>query len=168
MDISIVPSFNESHKQLAKSWLLNMLRHDQLSYGSLPNDLQHKYCLFIDQTPYVLVRGNWSLQMPYLYLGGGSAVFDLHTKLSLLVSFATLMHLNQDTEVLDLITTRLNRIILEGVGTVYHQLIQSIQPIAQIAVDPASSRVAAQINEKWLLPNGQEVEVQDTWIKMSV
>ena len=166
IDLTYVP--NENEMSIAKSWILSTLNHPTLGYSQLPLALQNKICLIINGQPYLVHRGPWSLSFPFIYYGGESANLTVLERFALVVSYTAAMGLSSNHDIIESIAKRLSDIILENIGTVYQQLLRSVKPIQELAINPASSHVAAKIEGQWILPNGQPIQVDSTWVHMSI
>lgn len=164
MQITLQPTDPAQRLNVSKVWLQRILSHPTLSGYELPREV--KGYIYINNSPRILQRGAWAISDDSVYIASHGGIVEPLTKLAILGCVANLTGAINDPAITELFTTRLSRAIAESVSTVYHGLISTTQAPSQLAVDITGSRVAAKINDRWLLTSGAPVEVDASWIVM--
>jgi len=153
-------------KDRAKEWLTAVLLSPTLTHDVMPASLGCGG--YIDGRWITFVGGTWEYNGSIVYLAGSSHSQSLTplTKVGVLTLIAAVHGVTNEPEISDAITKAVVKNVTESLESIHHALIESVVAPSHMALHAPTARFAAKLGDIWMLPNGNPVTVDNSWLVM--
>jgi len=169
MRFNLLPNLSAAEKEAMGRYLVSLLDNERLSETTVRCPLvAGQIGLYIDNRAHSLAHGTWQLGDPYLYFGQdgrGNNNLPMLDRLGAIAAIIAACGLWTD-EMVAKFGDAVSRIMLRSYNEMMHGLltVQGTAPATGLAFSADRQQVAALLGEQYFLPNGQPVEVDDSWV----
>lgn len=166
MKLALLPELTEQEKTAMREWVQAALTHEELSPPDVYFPLDGKVAIYRDGWMKILRRGeHWmddgarNLYIGWNYRRGtGMEPLERLTVIGALISVAELWD-----EFHEAYIARAAVILIANYQGVMSGLVQAEAAVTGLAFNADRSIVAGKIGDCYHLPNGERVEIDDTW-----
>lgn len=170
MQLSLLPKLTDGEKASMAEWLRATLATPELTQSNVTFPLSSgRLGIYVDGTLKQLARNEyWQIDSASIYIGYRSnrnhmvPLTDRLAVLGAIIGMADLW-----AELGELYMATLARVLVSSYRTLMSGLIQTEAEVTGLAFSEARGLVAALINDRFHLPNGEEIEVDDSWTVIS-
>lgn len=149
-----------------RTWMLAMLASPTLSGATWP-DPNRRIVIYSDGIPSWIEGGSWRDNKDgHIFLAGHSLSVPPLERVAILATLARVTQLNDEPDIMTAVTEATVKYIKTVITPVWDGLVIAAQRPDMFAFNIATYEVAAQLNDKWYLPSGQPVKVDDKWTIM--
>lgn len=170
MQIGLLPRLTDIEKEQMGRYLAGLLDEPRLSETAgnrlpIPGG---QLALYVDGQAKVVHRAAWQIGDGFIYIGqdnrNGNAL-PLLDRLGVIAGIIAACGLWTD-QMVGKFGETVGRVMLQSYNEAMHGLltVQGSTPATGLAFSADRQQVAALMGEHYYLPNGQEVEVDETWV----
>lgn len=170
---SLLPSLLDVEKANMARYIRALLANPRLSEdgtaGRFPVE-PGRISIYVDGKSRTFYRSAWQIDGQCIYLGadstGGSSL-SLLERLGVLAMLIGVCGLWTD-DMVNAFSAAVSRIMLESYNEMMNGLVMARGGGTAVALAFSADRqqVAARMGESWYLPNGQEVGVDESWVRL--
>ena len=168
MRIHLLPDFTDAEKATLGTYLGQLLDSPRLADDRRRYPLENgRIGLYVDGKFYCLTNGTWQFNDPYLYVGQDSHnnnALPVLDRLGVIAAIIATGGLWTD-EMIAKFGITVSRIMLQSYNEMMHGLltVQGTTPATGLAFRADRQQVAALMGDRYFLPSGETVEVDESW-----
>jgi hypothetical protein len=174
MRISLLPNLTGTEKEQLSQYLTRLLDNERLCEAGTTASTRYpldntRLGLYVDGRWMALYRGVWQMDIANIYIGqdnrSGNAV-PLLDRVGIIAGIIAVAGLWTD-ELVEKFGQAVSRVMLTAYNEMMHGLL-TVQgndvPATGLAFSADRSQVAALMGSQYFTPNGQPVEVDESWV----